>query len=44
MFFRSTFAAAALVSAATLVAADYDPANMPAKTDPSHDQIGYNDC
>lgn len=30
--------------ALSLVKADYDPANMPAKTDPSHDQFGYNDC
>ncbi|KAK0521986.1 hypothetical protein OC834_006454 [Tilletia horrida] len=44
MFFKPSFAAAALVSAATLAVADYDPANMPAKTDPSHGQIGYNDC
>ncbi|KAE8260062.1 hypothetical protein A4X13_0g572 [Tilletia indica] len=44
MIFKATFAAAALVSAATLVAADYDATNMPAKTDRAHNQVGYNDC
>lgn len=27
---------------AAIVKADYNPANMPDKTDPSHDQFGWN--
>ncbi|PWN53882.1 hypothetical protein IE53DRAFT_309429 [Violaceomyces palustris] len=42
MFVRASILA--VVLAAIGVAADYDPANMPAKTDAAGGQIGYNDC
>ncbi|KAL9932776.1 hypothetical protein V8E36_008475 [Tilletia maclaganii] len=42
MFIKSSFAAAAAL--VSIVKADYDATNMPAKTDPSHGQVGFNDC
>ncbi|PWN36029.1 uncharacterized protein FA14DRAFT_160935 [Meira miltonrushii] len=40
--FKSLIVTALL--AISMVKADYNPANLPAKSDPQHGQFGYNDC